>query len=1516
MNSYSKGMVIDYNNQILIACSSLYHGFCERRSVTNLTKVERYILKPMVPNDQSSSSYVFIAPGPRPHSPLSLFIAATLNNYGQQAYRNLVPAISARQLDTFEYSYRDEKGGSLKKFNDTLKYEFLVSYVYGFSYRDYNYIISVQRENLMSSRLVTKIIRICEKDKYFNTYAELDLHCIDEDYHYNKAQAAILESGSTGTLYVAFIHSVSNSYDLSGSKRSAVCSFDMMYIERRFDRAIAACYRGKGKLGPAHVVREKKCPKLSSSPDYCGSTEISHNYPAIIASPPFVEDPVLKWTGSAVTALTLTTSNGRPVLFLGTAEGMLKKAVLAVDGNFTLSSDILIHFGSPVQREMVSSPDGKYIYAMTETTIALITASKCSVYSDCASCIGTGDPYCGWCVMSNSCSRKDECTLSEVSPAWLPAADRRCVSMTNVQPPAFSVEMLESTGDDNMISFKLEEVQLPRHHELNIRCAFMSIMMLRTTEAKMYGDSNVQCPVPALSEFPTIAATEDHRDIHLELRVGGRVIVERNVPLYDCRVHKGCVPCTNSEFSCQWCAATHSCMNATSATCPIASNQHRSTSGITQSERCPYLETPTTDLVVHSGKQKEVSVSLKNFQSYQSENLKCHFHYNSKMEVVKASYTSGRVYCDNLEFSYDDNEQPYIMAMFKVTWGSEDFPIDNPNFVYVRVYKCPLMVTNCGKCLSMDPEYECGWCEDVCTLRKQCQTSWLDRDATCPNPQILRFSPVTGPIGGRTNISITGINLGKTVSDIQGGVSVKGITCVVEQDNYEASSGFTCETNAPQLVDDTMSGTIKVVVSGSYEAESDSMFTFVDPVPSTVRPDIGPQAGGTLLTIVGEHMDSGSSVVVMIGTEVCPIVRTNTTVVECISPAHAAPGDVVLITDFGGAKKMVPQKFKYVENPTITMIEPKSTIVSGGTTLTIMGTSLDVVEKPEFIVKTPTGYISSFCKAKNQYMVHCTIPSLLEHNLNATNPLPEQVAYGFIMDGVSVLRNISQQAQFGPMFFYPDPIVEIFTEEDPVAKFEENRMLRIEGLFPTAEALKSELYIYVGNTPCQNTVVTRTTLDCEPPMSPGNVDNQGNALIQIRLGNFQSQVGYLNYYEVKSSEKPIALGIILGVVLPILAIVTLLAICVVRRHIKHSPSDTENYIPELLRDEEEEKKDDEIRLNHVGNEVSQEEMQTFVNGLIGGLGDEHLQQSASELLIPRSSLDMGDLVGKGYYGCVYKADLRKTDDAEPVTVAVKSLQGNTNGTKNLQSFLKEAIAVKDFNHPHILSILGICLMPADNPMVVMPFVQKGDLRTYVKDTTKSLTVLDLLEFAQQIVEGMTYLTSLRFVHRNLAARNCFVTDDKCVKISDYGLTKDLFTQDFINNDDKSSQLFVKWLAPESLEKFEFSAQSDVWSYGVVLWELMTRGVTPYPDVEACDVKSYLKEGNRMKKPKRCPEHVYQIMLRCWSHEPSNRPEFSSLSDDFKSITNPETDCINDSEKQPLHTSVECAGSTEYLDVIG
>ena len=203
--------------------------------------------------------------------------------------------------------------------------------------------------------------------------------------------------------------------------------------------------------------------------------------------------------------------------------------------------------------------------------------------------------------------------------------------------------------------------------------------------------------------------------------------------------------------------------------------------------------------------------------------------------------------------------------------------------------------------------------------------------------------------------------------------------------------------------------------------------------------------------------------------------------------------------------------------------------------------------------------------------------------------------------------------------------------------------------------------------------------------------------------------------------------------------------------------------------------------------------------------------------------------------------------------------------------------MKDLTHENVLSLIGICFDVDGLPLVITPYMHNKDLYSYLREEEREFMLIELLNFGIQIAEGMNYLAQIKFVHRDLAARNCMVDKNLTVKIADFGLARDVYLESFYTDVDKPrKQLPIRWMAIESIEQGIYTIKTDVWSFGVLLWELVTRCSEPPFYGEDKILLSLLKFGRRLPQPDYCPDSIYRIMLDCWNNNPDKRPSFSEL----------------------------------------
>eukprot|EP00055_Hartaetosiga_balthica_P007684 m.26823 g.26823 ORF g.26823 m.26823 type:complete len:688 (+) comp5891_c0_seq1:88-2151(+) len=255
--------------------------------------------------------------------------------------------------------------------------------------------------------------------------------------------------------------------------------------------------------------------------------------------------------------------------------------------------------------------------------------------------------------------------------------------------------------------------------------------------------------------------------------------------------------------------------------------------------------------------------------------------------------------------------------------------------------------------------------------------------------------------------------------------------------------------------------------------------------------------------------------------------------------------------------------------------------------------------------------------------------------------------------------------------------------------------------------------------------------------------------------------------------------------------------------------------------------------------------------------------------IDRSDIMMGARLGSGQYGEVYEAVLR----SKSRHVAVKTLKEDAMDAKD---FLKEAEVMKKLKHENLVELIGVCTL--DAPLyIVTEFMCNGCLLDYVRDPIKQkeITPTAMMYIAEQVCSGMEFLENENFIHRDLAARNCLVGENLLVKLADFGLARLLYKEN--EYEAKAGAKFpIKWTAPESLNFNIFSTKSDVWAFGICIWEIVTLGETPYPGMDLYTVLDKLQKKYRMPRPEGCPVEVYQLMLDCWEEEPQSRPTFKSI----------------------------------------
>ncbi|XP_067122895.1 plexin-A1-like, partial [Centruroides vittatus] len=731
------------------------------------------------------------------------------------------------------------------------------------------------------------------------------------------------------------------------------------------------------------------------------------------------------------------------------------------------------------------------------------------------------------------CSLCEECAgISQETIDWLSYKHDKCITITKIQP-----KYIQSTTARTLA---LTINNLPMSED-KLFCAFKFIEQTLITNATRTA-SGVTCATPNVWCLPPIPS--GHHNLRSRLYILDEKQIKytsTNFTFFDCMTYTSCTQCVSSPFPCSWCIEGHRCTHNTDEYCRndilITGISNLGPSLRSGPEFCPRIDIingGSSSILVPHGQKKRIQVKVKNImQLIAQTRFVCRIKIEGRIYQANAEMLGDTIYCDQITFSHEI-QSGNVTASFDVIWDNSK-SLDNPKNIHVIIYKCEKLATNCRSCLQLESKYKCGWCSDglgSCHIREQCNSSLLSLDDYEKCPKRQKFIP-SGPWENGENIIVTGINLGLTFSDISSnGIKILQndgkiiANCTFHKGLHEKRTIIACQNEKLRVDhhDEHISDNIIFKIQNKESGLTKYDCSAISPKIVNITPSIGPKSGGTHLFIWGKYMNIAETVEAEIGDIPCHVIRRKTKVIECItSPSQSIIKDNVRIK-FDNDFRISEQQFQYVDNPIITSVQSQlyneknvlKGIPSGGLTVYIEGTNLDAVESPKMYLIFENEKYRSNCTVKSPKEMECESPSI-PYVVKDNEVL--ELDYGFEMDNVEEVKNMSSKIGFHKFQIYPDPTYLSFDDKNCIKNFRSDYLTILGKNLDYASEM--DIFVRIGTEHCVITSISRSQLTCRPPASqpsamilPGAFYKGNLPEVIVEVGSkLKFTIGWLRYTE-------------------------------------------------------------------------------------------------------------------------------------------------------------------------------------------------------------------------------------------------------------------------------------------------------------------------------------------------------------------------------------------------------------------
>ncbi|KAL1130244.1 hypothetical protein AAG570_013182 [Ranatra chinensis] len=1146
-DNVNKILVIDQDARTIIACGSILQGACEKFKLSNISLQSQFYPKSIAANDEMSSTYAFIGPehyNQWGHSNV-LYVGTTFTNNGE--YRHDVPAIASRELFKLEIAEMSLSKQSLLRIEVKYRDHFLVKYVYGFNSSDYAYFVIVQKQSHLPGQeemgYVTRLARVCINDANYDSYTEVTIQCMAKTttgtVNYNLIQdAKVVPAGDNlalglgidpGDSVLAASFSPSKTITNEPLSHSALCVYSIADIEAKFNENIHMCFNGSIKYrnmpyisGP---ILDGNCPVAGTTGNILNFCEVGLK---ISGTAPIQTQAALHFPNVLITSVATAITERHTVIFLGSSTGFIKKVLLVSPSSASEYEEIHVNPGRTVLPDTNISPFGEHLYVLTTTRVFKLAVEHCNTYSNCSACLEAKDPYCGWCSLERRCTIRSACQkASHSAPRWLSlGSGQQCIDFEQILPDRIPINQMTTV---QLTIRTLPELPVGAKY----RCVFGGAEPLDAGVTSQ----GLSCPTPNITSRPVIPPGQDHILVPLSVRSSetNKDFVSRNFAFYDCSAHKICTDCVGSRWACNWCVYENKCThNTSSCQRTIISGENNPAQVLTHgANACPRFAKNSKPLLVPNNVNEEIILEVENLPSPHPghSGFKCIVTIEGATMMVSAKMEHQRIVCDRTMYSYEANTGEYT-AEVRLVWN-ENHHVDT---MPLTLYKCDILGSHrehadCSLCVTRDDKYNCAWCSSTCAYADSCKHTPTN---DCPKPRIDIIKPLSGPVEGGTLVTIEGSNLGLREGDVLDRIHIGDTPCNLVE--YDVSVRIMCRTGPSQ----TEKVAAVVVGNQAGYTESSVHFSYKNIQLESLSPSIGPQSGGTQLAITGQYLNIGSNISAFLDDLPCFVnaSQASSSRLMCITSSAPSPRTIqtlTLVID-GANRTLSTSPYIYMQDPTILEIKPLKSFVSGGRMITVHGTNLNTIQKPEMVVYSDTErhiINKTGCIVLNSAQMECPSPSIndefnkiwsmqrvirsLPGKLHEHPPrLP--LKFGFIMDNVQAVRDLEKHFKNlrSQLLYVDDPK---FFEFPNDVKLYKGDTLVIEGENLNYACDESDVNVTIGTAGCNVTSLAMTQLVCTPPLAqPSSTDEKGFPtdtglpLVVVRVGrSLRFSIGYLRY---------------------------------------------------------------------------------------------------------------------------------------------------------------------------------------------------------------------------------------------------------------------------------------------------------------------------------------------------------------------------------------------------------------------